>query len=485
MFCPYCEKELPDNARYCANCGSSLISFIDSEIKTSSLEETNNIGNDDENQNKHKSVKGKRILILLFIISLIFLILFKFHTQIVKFTPFNGIHNRISSEEGDEKNKEHKIISLSDTDLNIYSDKDYIYYLSDNEMGIFYRIDKNTREVDLMFEVYADMGEIDGERLILSAKSFTICGDYMYFSFKPIEMGFPSAYFRMPKEGGKAEFLFLLPESFMVEYKNKIYFLLEDSKKIAVYNPEKKGLPEFIKVMDNPKGQRGMKAKVAVADGYLYYTGTRDNETALNCYRTKLSTGKSEILIDNKNRGFEEILNGIFVDNYFYYSTLFYDDINIVRKYNLDTGENRILTGFEGEDSFLSTFNGDLIIPYSEVGKYVQVNLENNEDVTEFYEGEKYETDNSIENAVNAALGRPLEENVKIINRETLRKQIDGYALESFRGCDTKKNKKFEWSSDRDDYTPVCVIKDQAAMREAVELMVKYKNTDCSNGVNE
>lgn len=62
MFCKYCGKELPDNAKFCSRCGKQLISEI--HIETSVVKEqseTKTVEVPDENKNQNISTKTQEV----------------------------------------------------------------------------------------------------------------------------------------------------------------------------------------------------------------------------------------------------------------------------------------------------------------------------------------------------------------------------------------------------------------------------------------
>lgn len=71
MKCPYCNKEIPDQAKFCGFCGNKI-----SEDKKSETGKKDNNGNRNDKGNKHKKGKGLKILfgLILSVIIVVFVL---------------------------------------------------------------------------------------------------------------------------------------------------------------------------------------------------------------------------------------------------------------------------------------------------------------------------------------------------------------------------------------------------------------------------
>ncbi len=282
MLCPNCKTNLPDNAVFCVRCGISL-------------------QNDSKVAKPHRS-KGKLLLLLLLIV--VFAILFIKYNHYF-FDEDNTQSNVIQSgsiNNGEQaleipiqKNNKNanndilKIAPVCDSYMNVQTDEKYLYFRTNYD---FYRMNKDTYEVELVFDDYINLGEVNGESIICSVKDFGLTEDYLYFSLKPIPMNYSCAYFRIPKEGGEVELLFLLPQSYIVVNEEKLYFLFKDSNEIGVYDPKKDTMPKFIPVVGHTQSEYQPTPPFSVIDGYLYYSANEEEKHDKNYYRTNLTSKK-------------------------------------------------------------------------------------------------------------------------------------------------------------------------------------------------
>jgi hypothetical protein len=478
MICPYCNKTLPDHAHFCAHCGNSL-----QESKLPKVEAAAVLPVVPKKEKAKKGNTNRKRRSLAIILILLVGGIAVYSGSVLKIGPLKGLMPTMDSLESKLNENSSELVSLSPSDKNIVADEDYVYWLSENNTGTIYRLNKETYQMDLMCEPYVSPGEVEGEYLQLNPNAITLYENDLYFSLKYIATEYATAYFRMPKEGGEVEFLFLLPESYMETDGENIYFLCHNTNRVGVYDPKTGGLPRFKELMGSPSNPLGSKPLFSISKENIYYMGEEKDEFGKNLYKTNLASGESEILVGNENENFDWLKAAIFSDAYLYYMTDFYGDISLVRQYDLNSGENKILSGVKGMDYFLSAYDGKLIVPDKEPGIYASLDLKNLSNREECYRGKEYETDNSIENSVNAIFGRPAEAVKTVIEREELSQQCEGYVFSYYEGRNLNTGTDFSWSAEIDSYTPLTVLAQQAAVKEGVKWMVLYKGEDVSNGV--
>lgn len=122
-------------------------------------------------------------------------------------------------------------------------DEDYVYalhqdyvnwkYSMEGIYGDLYRIPKN--EKDAVPEKILDIAGPEDE-----ITAFAVLGENIYFAINlhHTESGVDQfAYYKIPKTGGTAEYLFTDEGSFIRSYKGKVYFLFRERNQLCSYDP--------------------------------------------------------------------------------------------------------------------------------------------------------------------------------------------------------------------------------------------------------
>lgn len=166
--------------------------------------------------------------------------------------------------------------------------------------GAIYRIPKRNAQAkpDKIIDINGDG---------YSIASFTVLEDYIYFSvdFHRVESGVNQyGYFRAPKNGGSAEYLFTDEESYMRNYGGKVYFLFRNGMSFGWYDPEidyinYEGID--IAMSDEANSEFSLFMPFSVFDGNIYFGGMFDSK--FNYYTYNLES-KETFKIANGDMSF-------------------------------------------------------------------------------------------------------------------------------------------------------------------------------------
>ena len=210
---------------------------------------------------------------------------------------------------------------ISEVYTDAKEDEKYIYYRPHGSPEI-YRIEKETIAVERIMDVsqygYSEI------------TSFAILDDYLYFN---VSMGERSAFFRVHRGGGQAEFIFTDYGGELIEAEDGLFFWSDTEKKMKLFSPynniypiEQAGL--HMPALENIKCY-------SVTPNYVYYSESgNDYELFLRQNRANASP---EILLDFKPG---EVVNPVIIDENVYF-LYFQEEYLLCRAY---AGSKRVET---------------------------------------------------------------------------------------------------------------------------------------------
>ncbi len=140
----------------------------------------------------------------------------------------------------------------------------------------------------------------------------------------------------------------------------------------------------------------------------------------------------------------------------------------MIKRYDMLTGRLNVIQGYKGEmERFLAVDDGYFLFPKNDNGVYERMPVATPNTKEEFYEGKPMSGGTSSE-----------------IERNRLEKYCDGLILEFSNRYDMRNDKHFKLPRYAQDDDPTLYqIIDQPALKQMANLLVKYKDVDCSAGV--
>lgn len=228
--------------------------------------------------------------------------------------------------------------------MRVQEDEQHIYMLQptldDYYRGNLYRMDKDGSNIQKINRFANGSYELTG---------FTLLDDMIYFgiSVDPGDFGGRSAYYRVPKSGGNAEFLFIQEASYMQSYEGSIYLMFPTQLSLGVYTPGSDRLPRLIQLVDWEESELGappayLSGSFGLYDGWLYYGDSW--ELACTHYRTSLDTREIQLLSSDAMLGQSLVMDVVYDGDMAYYCQLDFDqgtgeEAFHLRRTRLNSGE--------------------------------------------------------------------------------------------------------------------------------------------------
>ena len=476
MICPKCGLQLPKQACFCAACGYKMQSEKEKSI----------------NKNKVNQYVRVRMFVLILLIGILSIRYFGNKREPLEIKNKNIAqemkNDAIEDDNTTDHTEEHKLVQISQQRMNVQQSDGYLYfkYITD-----LVRVPETGGELETVMTCNETV-KIGSDTLLISFSTFAILDDEIYFGIRPIEMGegYPTAYFRVSKNGGEAEFLFLLPESNLVVEGDTIYFLFEKSSAYGIYDPENDKLPLMTRLKAVPTCEGDERPAFSIKDGFLYYLGSQEKQSRVSntsLYQIEVESGVSQVLLDSNKIVTDGIKNVIYAENEIYYSADLYNVATCVKKYSLETGTQSIIYGFQGKDDFIAADNEMLMVANSGNGTYIKFNKNTPEEQEAIYEGAVLEGFDDITESINSQLGitsdTELTDTTNEPERDKIEKYLDGYFIASGEMFIIDSGERFSWFHQQQRAESIKIDKENA-LRQAETLWLQSKESDSSVGIS-
>ena len=478
MTCPKCGLQLPEHACFCAACGFEI-----------------------QQQKKKKIKKLFYIIMSILLMAACLFGIWNFgkdgkqidksdlsQKQSILFKDGKGTANEQGKDEIVEQEQSQtaktKEIQVSQYGMNIQESDGYLYFKYVTDLV---RMPLTGSKLENVI-AFSEVVKIGSDSLQVSFSSFAILGNDIYFGMTPIEMGdgYGTGYFRVPKTGGNAEFLFVMPESNLVIEDEKLYFLFQDNSAYGVYNPKADVLPKVTKLKDAPACEEGELAPFSVSDGYLYYLGIRQEGNSakdVNFYKTKIETGESEVLLDSSKVVTEGIKNVVFTKDAIFYTANFHDIATLVKKYDILTEKQSIIHGFKGRDEFIALDQQSLLAANSENAEYTRFSIDTNEVKEAVYQGAESQGTDEFASMVNEQFGiEKKEESSTQVKREHIEAYVSGYFIAANEMHVLDSGESFNWYNQTERPEAIAIQKEEA-LTQAQAIWMQSKGLDITAGI--
>ncbi len=478
MTCPKCGLQLPEHACFCATCGFEI--------------------------QQRKKKKSKKLVCFMIIILLMAACLFgiwnfgKDGKQIDK-SDLSQEQSVLSKDENGTANEQGKDgiveqeqslaattkeIQVSKYGMNIQESEGYLYFKYVTDLV---RIPLTGSELENVI-TFSEVVKIGSDSLLVSFSSFAILGNDIYFGMTPIEIGdgYGTGYFRVPKAGGNAEFLFVMPESNLVVEDEKLYFLFQNNSAYGVYDPKADVLPKVTKLNDAPTCEAGELAPFSVSDGYLYYLGMRQEGNSakdVNFYKIKAETGESEVLLDSNKVVTEGIKNVVYTKDAIFYTSNFHNIATLVKKYDTLTEKQSIIHGFQGSDEFIALDQQTLLVANSGNAEYTRLSIDSNEVQEVVYQGAESQDTDEFASMVNEQFGIEKEEEASTqVQREQVEAYVSGYFIATNEMHVLDSGESFNWYNQTERPEAIAIEKEEA-LTQAQAIWMQSKGLDITAGI--
>ncbi len=522
MICPKCGKSLPDVARFCAGCGFSLQSAMQ-------VAETGP-------KTRKRNRSGKWIVLMLAVVAMMLLVwktgafdrlLAAFNDErpaaeagsasgrstrgepsTARASAGSAVSGEMSETPSSNGAAPAGVASEStagdealvlDCAMNVQLVDGYLYFIHGTSLV---RVDDALTGLEKVITL-PDFGKVGIEGILMQLKSFAVLDDMLYYGVTPLDHESDTGYFRIPLSGGKAEFLFLMPQSYLTAKDGCIYLLPVDSGNLAIYDPKQGGLPRILPVTDMPVSMEAMLPPFAISQGSLYYLGVKaggNRYLTSNLYRTDLTAGTTEVLADHRTNGMDRLIGGLVAGSEFFSLHDLLDTCLIVRHTNLKTGVTEVLQGYEGQTGILGHSGDTLVYPLTQYGVYALAPIRDPARFTETFmgpEAEESEIADMIRKDLQEAVRRkngttgadePADQKADSESKDLLAaheeiERVCGDFLLTFNEAANFSTGKRLTLTEQDGMIPVVTGQYDDAMAKAAKVWGAWKDKDTSQGV--